>query len=341
MVIIMKSGASVKEISAVVARIELFSFRAHPIYGEERTIIGVVGNDRPVDRSIFETMPGVETTVPILKPYKLASRDFKKDNSVVSIIGNGHSVKVGGNDLVIIAGPCSAESRSQVLETAHAVKEAGAMAFRAGAYKPRTSPYSFQGYGEEALKWMAEAREQTGLAIVTEVMTPELVPLVSQYTNVLQVGARNMQNFALLNAVGLSMKPVLLKRGMMSTVEELLMAAEYILSNGNYSVMLCERGIRTFETSTRNTLDINAVPVLKKLSHLPVIVDPSHATGKSEYVIATSRAAIAAGADGLIVEVHPDPSMALSDGAQSLTPQQFGDMVRQTRRIAQAMDRNL
>ena len=341
MVIIMKSGASVKEISSVVARIESFSFRAHPIYGEERTIIGVVGNDRPVDRSIFETMPGVETTVPILKPYKLASRDFKKDNSVVSIIGNGHSVKVGGNDLVIIAGPCSAESRSQVLETAHAVKEAGAMAFRAGAYKPRTSPYSFQGYGEEALKWMAEAREQTGLAIVTEVMTPELVPLVSQYTNVLQVGARNMQNFALLNAVGLSMKPVLLKRGMMSTVEELLMAAEYILSNGNYSVMLCERGIRTFETSTRNTLDINAVPVLKKLSHLPVIVDPSHATGKSEYVIATSRAAIAAGADGLIVEVHPDPSMALSDGAQSLTPQQFGDMVRQTRRIAQAMDRNL
>jgi 3-deoxy-7-phosphoheptulonate synthase len=341
MVIIMKSGATVKEISAVVSRIESFNFRAHPIYGEERTIIGLVGNDRPLDRTLFETMPGVETTVPILKPFKLASRDFKKDNSLISILGNGNGVKVGGDGIVLIAGPCAAESREQVLESAHAVKEAGALAFRGGAYKPRTSPYSFQGHGEDALKWMAEAREQTGLAIVTEVMSPEQVPLVCQYANVLQIGARNMQNFALLNAVGVSMKPVLLKRGMMSTVEELLMAAEYILSNGNYNVMLCERGIRTFETSTRNTLDINAVPVLKRLSHLPVIVDPSHATGKSEYVIATSRAAIAAGADGLIVEVHPDPAMALSDGAQSLNPQQFGDLVRQTRRIALAMDRSM
>jgi 3-deoxy-7-phosphoheptulonate synthase len=341
MVIIMRSGATVKEISAVVTRIESFHFRAHPIYGEERTIIGVVGNDRPMDRSIFETMPGVETTVPILKPYKLASRDFKKDNSIIPIMGNGHGVKVGGNDIVLMAGPCSAESREQVIETAHAVKEAGARILRGGAYKPRTSPYSFQGYGEDALKWLAEAREQTGLAIVTEVMSPEQIPLVSQYTNILQIGARNMQNFALLNEVGKSMKPVLLKRGMMSTVEELLMAAEYILSNGNYNVMLCERGIRTFETSTRNTLDINAVPVLKKLTHLPVIVDPSHATGKAEYVTATSRAAIAAGADGLIIEVHPDPSSAMSDGAQSLTPAQFGDLVRQARRIATAMDRTI
>jgi 3-deoxy-7-phosphoheptulonate synthase len=341
MVIIMRSGASVKEISAVVSRIESMNFHAHPIYGEERTIIGVVGNDRPLDRTMFETMSGVETTVPILKPFKLASREFKKEPSVISLIGNGTGVKVGGDNIVVIAGPCSAESREQVLETAHAVKEAGAKAFRGGAYKPRTSPYSFQGYGEDALKWMAEAREQTGLAVVTEVMSPEQVPLVCEYANVLQIGARNMQNFALLNAVGLSMKPVLLKRGMMSTVEELLMAAEYILSNGNYNVMLCERGIRTFETATRNTLDINAVPVLKKLSHLPVIVDPSHSTGKSEYVTATSRAAIAAGADGLIVEVHPDPSSALSDGAQSLTPEQFGDLVRQSRRIAQAMDRDI
>ena len=342
MVVIMKSGATVKEISAVVARIESFNFRAHPIYGEERTIIGVVGNDRPLDRTVFELMSGVETTVPILKPFKLASRDFKKENSMFSILGtNGSSVKVGGNDLLLIAGPCAAESRQQVLESAHAVKEAGARALRAGAYKPRTSPYSFQGYGEDALKWMAEAREQTGLAVVTEVMAPEQVPLVSQYTNVMQIGARNMQNFPLLNAVGASMKPVLLKRGMMSTVEELLMAAEYILSNGNYNVMLCERGIRTFETSTRNTLDINAVPVLKKLSHLPVIVDPSHATGRSEYVTAAARAAVAAGADGLIVEVHPDPGSALSDGAQSLTPEQFNDMVRQTRRIAAAMDRSI
>ena len=239
MVVIMKSGATVKEISAVVARIESFNFRAHPIYGEERTIIGVVGNDRPLDRTVFELMSGVETTVPILKPFKLASRDFKKENSMFSILGtNGSSVKVGGNDLLLIAGPCAAESRQQVLESAHAVKEAGARALRAGAYKPRTSPYSFQGYGEDALKWMAEAREQTGLAVVTEVMAPEQVPLVSQYTNVMQIGARNMQNFPLLNAVGACMKPVLLKRGMMSTIEELLMAAEYILSNGNYNVML-------------------------------------------------------------------------------------------------------
>jgi 3-deoxy-7-phosphoheptulonate synthase len=350
MVIIMKAGASVKEISSVVARIESMNFHAHPIYGEERTIIGVVGNDRPLDRTVFETMAGVEVTVPILKPFKLASRDFKKEDSVISLLGNGNGtgrckpgdeVKVGCQEIVIMAGPCAAESREQVLETAHAVKEAGAKVLRGGAYKPRTSPYSFQGHGEDALKWLAEAREQTGLAIVTEVMTPEQVPLVAQYTNVMQIGARNMQNFALLNAVGASMKPVLLKRGMMSTMEELLMAAEYVLSNGNYNVMLCERGIRTFETYTRNTLDINAVPVLKKLSHLPVVVDPSHATGKSEYVIAASRAAIAAGADGLIVEVHPNPSAAMSDGAQSLTPQNFADLVRQTRRIAEAMDRTI
>ncbi len=339
MVIIMKSGATVKEISAVVARIESMSFRAHPIYGEERTIIGVVGNDRPLDRTIFETMAGVEATVPILKPYKLASREFKRENSVISILGNGIGVKVGGEEIVVIAGPCSAESRQQVLESAHAVKEAGARALRGGAYKPRTSPYSFQGYGEDALKWLAEAREETGLAVVTEVMSPDQVPLVSDYADILQVGARNMQNFALLNAVGASMRPVLLKRGMMSTMEELLMAAEYILSNGNYSVMLCERGIRTFETYTRNTLDINAVPVLKSLSHLPVIVDPSHATGKWEYVTAVSRAAIAAGADGLIVEVHPNPAAALSDGAPSLTPETYLNLVAQVRRVAQAVDR--
>ncbi len=262
----------------------------------------------------------METTLPILKPFKLASRDFKNDNTVVTVGANGQAVKIGGPDIVVIAGPCAAESRQQMLESAHAVKEAGARALRGGAFKPRTSPYSFQGHGEEALKWMAEARETYGLAIVTEVMSPDQVPLVSQYANVLQIGARNMQNFALLNAVGTSMKPVLLKRGMASTIEELLMAAEYIMSRGNYNVMLCERGIRTFETYTRNTLDINAVPVLKKLSHLPVIVDPSHATGKAEYVTAASRAAIAAGADGLIVEVHPNPTEALSDGAQSLTP---------------------
>ncbi|MGQ9902973.1 MAG: 3-deoxy-7-phosphoheptulonate synthase [Anaerolineae bacterium] len=342
MVIIMKAGATAKEVGAIMARVESLGFQAHPIYGEERVVIGVVGNDRPVDRTIFETLPGVEATLPILKPFKLASRDFKKENTVVTLIGmNGHGVKMGNGEIIIIAGPCSAESREQVLEAAHAVKEAGAKGLRGGAFKPRTSPYSFQGYGEKALQWMAEAREQTGLAVVTEVMSPEQVPLVAQYANVLQIGARNMQNFALLNAAGASMKPVLLKRGMANTIEELLMAAEYIMSRGNYNVMLCERGIRTFETYTRNTLDINAVPVLKKLSHLPVVVDPSHATGKSEYVIAASRAAIAAGADGLIVEVHPHPEQAMSDGAQSLTPEEFADLVRQSRRIAEAMDRSL
>ena len=342
MVIIMKAGATAKEVSAIIGRIESLNFQAHPIYGEERVVIGVVGNDRPLERTVFDTMSGVEATLPILKPFKLASRDFKKENTAVTLIGmNGHGVKMGNGEIILIAGPCSAESREQVLESAHAVKEAGAKALRGGAFKPRTSPYSFQGYGEDALKWMAEAREQTGLAVVTEVMSPDQVPLVAQYANVLQIGARNMQNFALLNAAGSSMKPVLLKRGMACTMEELLMAAEYIMSRGNYNVMLCERGIRTFETYTRNTLDINAVPVLKRLSHLPVVVDPSHATGKSEYVIATSRAAIAAGADGLMIEVHPHPEQALSDGAQSLTPQEFGDLVKQSRRIAEAMDRTI
>jgi len=342
MVIIMKAGATAREVGAVMARIESLNYQAHPIYGEERTIIGVVGNDRPLDRTMFETMVGVEATVPILKPFKLASRDFKKETSAVTLIGvNGSAVKVGNGRIVVIAGPCSAESRQQVIDSAHAVKEAGALAFRGGAFKPRTSPYSFQGHGEEALKWMAEAREQTGLAVVTEVMSPEQVPLVAQYANVLQIGARNMQNFALLNAAGASMKPVLLKRGMANTVEELLMAAEYVMSRGNYNVLLCERGIRTFETSTRNTLDINAVPVLKQLSHLPVIVDPSHGTGKWEYVTAVSKAAVAAGADGLIVEVHPNPAQALSDGAQSLTPERYAQLVAQVRRVAEAVDRTL
>ena len=343
-VIIMRAGASAQEIGTVVKHIEQIGMRAHLSQGEERTIIGMVGDERPIDRTGIELLPGVDRVVPILRPYKLASRDFKKDDTVITITPpNGKPIKVGNssNGLAMMAGPCAVESREQIIETAHAVKEAGANILRGGAYKPRTSPYSFQGYGEDALKWMAEAREETGLAVVTEVMATEQVPLVSRYADILQIGARNMQNFALLNAVGLSMKPVLLKRGMMSTMEELLMAAEYILSNGNYDVMLCERGIRTFETYTRNTLDINAVPVLKTLSHLPVIVDPSHATGKWEYVTAVAKAAVAAGADGLIVEVHPDPTAALSDGAQSLTPANYASLVTKVRRVAQAVDRNL
>jgi 3-deoxy-7-phosphoheptulonate synthase len=347
MVIIMKAGASTHEIGAVVQHIEQVGMRAHLSQGEERTIIGVVGDERPIERSTFELLSGVDRVVPILRPYKLASRDFKKDDTVIRVnVTNGnrtHTIRIGGagSPIALMAGPCAVETREQIMESACAVKEAGANILRGGAFKPRTSPYSFQGHGEAALKWLAEAREQTGLAIVTEVMAPDQVDLVARYADILQVGARNMQNFPLLNAVGVSMKPVLLKRGMMSTMEELLMAAEYILSNGNYNVMLCERGIRTFETYTRNTLDINAVPVLHALSHLPVIVDPSHATGKWEYVTATSKAAVAAGADGLIIEVHPDPAQALSDGAQSLTPERYVKLVTQVRRVAEAVDRTM
>ena len=347
MVITMKSGATQAQIEAVIKRIEQVKLTPHPIIGAELTVIAVVGDERPVDPSLFDSLPGVESTMNILKPFKLASRDFRKNDSAVTFDAARNDLgpktqTIGGNGHVgIIAGPCSVESREQIIESAHAVKEAGAIALRGGAYKPRSSPYTFQGHGELGLQWLAEAREQTGLSIVTEVMEPGLVPLVCQYADVLQIGARNMQNFALLNAAGESMKPVLLKRGMSATMEELLMAAEYILAKGNYNVILCERGIRTFERYTRNTLDINAVPVLKSLSHLPVVVDPSHATGKREYVLATSRAAVAAGADGLIIEVHPDPTQAMSDGAQSLDPRQFAELVTQVRRIAEAVDKTV
>jgi 3-deoxy-7-phosphoheptulonate synthase len=337
MIIVMKQGATAQEISAVVSRVESLGFRVHLSQGEERTIIGVIGDERPVDRTLFEVMAGVEKTVPILQPFKLASRDFKQENTVITING----LQIGGARVVVMAGPCAVESREQILETAHAVKEAGATILRGGAYKPRTSPYSFQGLGLKGLELLAEAREATGLRIVTEVMTPEAVPLVSQYADILQIGARNMQNYALLHAVGESQKPVLLKRGMMSTLEELLMSAEYILSHGNYRVMLCERGIRTFEKYTRNTLDINAVPVLQSLSHLPVIVDPSHGTGKWEYVSAVAKAAVAAGADGLLIEVHPRPEEALSDGAQSLKPERFAQLMRELKPIAEAIGRSL
>ena len=337
MIIVMKRDATTQEISSVVARVESLGFRVHLSQGEERTIIGVIGDERPVDRTLFELMDGVEKTVPILQPFKLASRDFKKEKTVIAINGT----RIGGNRVAIMAGPCAVESREQILEAAQAVKEAGATILRGGAYKPRTSPYSFQGLGLKGLELLAEARQATGLAIVTEVMAPEAVPLVSQYADILQIGARNMQNYALLHAVGESQKPVLLKRGMMSTLEELLMSAEYILSHGNYRVMLCERGIRTFEKYTRNTFDLSAVPVLKQLSHLPVIADPSHGTGRWELVASMSKAAVAAGADGLIIEVHPHPDMALSDGAQSLKPEKFAQLMRELRPIAEAVGRSL
>jgi 3-deoxy-7-phosphoheptulonate synthase len=337
MIVVMKQGATHAQIVNVTARIEQMGCRAHISEGKERTIIGIIGNGRPLDREQLERIDGVERTVPVLRPFKLASCEFHPENSVFPVNG----VTVGGKKLVIMAGPCAVEGREQLLEAAQAVKGAGAHILRGGAFKPRTSPYSFQGLGEEGLRYLAEARRETGLAVVTEVMAPEQVPLVTTYADILQVGARNMQNYALLHAVGEAQRPVLLKRGMMSTIEELLMSAEYILSHGNERVMLCERGIRTFEPYTRNTLDINAVPLLKQLTHLPVIVDPSHGTGKWELVSAVSRAAVAAGADGLIVEVHPHPSHAMSDGAQSLKPDTFAQLMVELRAIAQAVGREL
>jgi 3-deoxy-7-phosphoheptulonate synthase len=335
MIIVMKKGASAKQVSGVVARVEALGYRVHLSAGEERTIIGVIGDDRPIDRTHFDLLDGVEKTVPILKPFKMASRDMHPQDTIVSLDG----IKIGGPQIIIMAGPCSVETREQIVETALAVKEAGAQVLRGGAFKPRSSPYSFQGLGEEGLELLAAAREASGLPFVTEVMSPEQVPLVTRYADMLQIGARNMQNYALLQAVGKVSCPVLLKRGMMSTIEELLMSAEYILSSGNPRVALCERGIRTFEKYTRNTTDINAIPVIKEMSHLPVILDPSHGTGKWEYVTAVARAGIAAGADGLIIEVHPHPEEAWSDGAQSLKPEKFADLVRQVRKIAEDVGR--
>ncbi|MER3543297.1 MAG: 3-deoxy-7-phosphoheptulonate synthase [Chloroflexota bacterium] len=337
MVIIMRHQATAEDIAGVIQHIESLGFRAHVSRGEERTIIGVIGDERLIDPAHFEVLPGVERAVRILHPFKLASRDFHPDGSVVRIDG----IVIGGQKVVVMAGPCAVESRQQLMETAAVVKAAGAHILRGGAFKPRTSPYSFQGLGLKGLELLHEARDAFNLPVVTEVMSPQDVPLIAQYADILQVGARNMQNFALLSAVGTVQKPVLLKRGMMSTVEELLMAAEYILSHGNLQVMLCERGIRTFEPSTRNTFDINAIPVLKSLTHLPVIADPSHGTGKWELVTPVARAAVAAGADGLIVEVHPNPAQALSDGAQSLKPDRFAAMMADVRRIAQAIGRTV
>ncbi len=337
MVIVMRPGASQKQIQSVIQAVEQQNLSAHVIVGVEQTVIGAVGDSHSVNKEVFEALPGVERVTRISQPYKLASRQFHEWDSVFALDG----FRVGGEEVVVIAGPCSVESREQLLETAHAVREAGAQGLRGGVFKPRTSPYSFQGLGEEGLEYLAEAREETGLVVVAEVMAIGQIEVMERYVDVLQVGARNMQNFVLLRALGRVRKPVLLKRGIAATVEELLMSAEYILSGGNERVMLCERGIRTFETATRNTTDINAVPVLKRLTHLPVLLDPSHATGYAEYVAAVARAAVAAGADGLLVEVHPNPARALSDGRQSLTPEQFAELVRQVKAVAEAVGRRL
>jgi 3-deoxy-7-phosphoheptulonate synthase len=337
MMIIMRTEATQKQIANVVARIEEQGLRAHISRGEERTVIGAIGDGRPVIQDQFILMPGVDRVMPITRPYKLASREFIPEDSVFPLDG----LEVKSGEIIIIAGPCSVESKQQIIEAAYEVREAGAHALRGGAFKPRTSPYSFQGLGEAGLEMLAEARELTGLPVVTEVMSPETVDLVSKYADVLQIGTRNMQNYALLHAVGESRTPAFLKRGMSASVDELLMAAEYILSHGNKRVILCERGIRTFETSTRNTTDINAIPVLKSRTHLPVFLDPSHGTGHWEYVNAVARAGIAAGADGLIVEVHPNPDEALSDGGQSLKPERFAELVLQIKAIAEAVGRKL
>lgn len=337
MIIVMQKSATDSQIEAVLTRIAELGFRSHASRGDETTIIGVIGDERRVSESVFHTMPGVDNVVRVLKPFKLASREFHPQDTIVPING----IRLGEGAIAIIAGPCAVESRAQVLEAAWAVKEAGARLFRAGAYKPRTSPYSFQGMGIQGLELLAEVRQETGLAIVTEVMAPEQVHDVSAAADVLQIGTRNMQNYNLLHAAGESRRPVLLKRGMMSTIEELLMSAEYVLSHDNPNVMLCERGIRTFERYTRNTLDISAVPVLKELTHLPVMIDPSHACGKAAWVNALSRAAVAAGADGLLVEVHPHPELALSDGAQSLRPEALQTLIHDVRQIAAAVGRDI
>ena len=335
MIIIMKTDASQVQLRAAVAFVEEHSLKAHVVVGEERSIIGLVGDTHNFQPDQFAILDGVETVTRISKPYKLASREFIPENSSFSL----GSLTVGNQGIILIAGPCSVEDRQQLLETAQAVKEAGAHALRGGAFKPRTSPYAFQGLGEKGLEYLAEARQVTGLPIVTEVLATDDLSLVARYADVLQIGARNMQNFALLHAAGASQLPVLLKRGMSATIEELLMAAEYILTHANRRVILCERGIRTFEKYTRNTTDINAIPVLKQMTHLPVILDPSHSTGKWEYVVPVARAGIAAGADGLIVEVHPRPEEATSDGMQSLRPERFAQLVTAVRRVAEAVDR--
>jgi 3-deoxy-7-phosphoheptulonate synthase len=337
MIIVMRRGTGQTQVQTIVDRVKELGFQAHLSVGEERTIIGVIGDERYLNENLFILMTGVEKVVRILSPYKLASREFHPEDTVIPINGT----IIGGNQVTLIAGPCAIESWDQLLETATAIAAAGVHVLRAGAFKPRTSPYSFQGLGEKGLEMLAAIKAQTGLAIVTEVMAPEQVPLVAKYADILQVGTRNMQNYNLLHALGEAGKPVLLKRGMMSTMEEWLMSAEYILSHGNYKLMLCERGIRTFETYTRSTLDLSAIPVLKQLTHLPVLVDPSHAAGKADWVPALSLAAVAAGADGLLIEVHPHPEKALSDGPQSLRPAAFADLVSRARVVAQAVGRTL
>jgi len=339
MIVVMRSDATEEQIEKTISTIHQLGYSSHVIRGVLRTVIGVIGDERgkPHHLETLRVLEGVENVVPILEPYKLASREFNPDNTIVTV-GN---VIIGNERLQVMAGPCSVENEEQILETAKEVKRAGATILRGGAFKPRTSPYTFQGLGEEGLKLLAKARELTGLPIVTEILDSEDLDIVAEYSDMLQIGARNSQNYALLKRVGRSNKPVLLKRGMSTTITEFLMSAEYVLSEGNHNVILCERGIRTFETATRNTFDLNAIPVLKEKTHLPVVADPSHGTGYWQYVIPVSLAAIAAGADGLLIEVHIKPEIAVSDGGQSLKPAKFALLMEKARLVARAVGRDL
>jgi 3-deoxy-7-phosphoheptulonate synthase len=338
MLIVMRHGAPDDDIQRVVAAIEEMGYQARPMPGRQRTTVGLVGNDGRVDGSRLAALPGVQEIIHVTKPYKQVSREWKPDTTVVRL-PNGLSV--GGDEIVVMAGPCSVESEAQILEAARAVREAGATILRAGAFKPRSSPYSFQGLGRKGLKLLAKAREETGLLIVTEAMDPEEVDLVAEVADIVQIGARNMQNYSLLKHVGRSGKPVLLKRGISATITELLLSAEYVLAEGNPNVILCERGVRGFDPATRNLFDLSAIPVVKHLSHLPIIADPSHGTGHRDMVPPMARAAAAAGADGLLIEVHPNPDRALSDGAQSLYPEQFERVMREIRSIVEVIGRRV
>lgn len=339
-IIVLKPGATEEELRHIVKKLESRGLQANISKGTERTIVGVIGDTSKIteeEENSIRVMPGVEDVMRILKPYKLASRDFRPEDTIINVKGN----IIGGKKIQLIAGPCAVENKTILMSIAEKVKDAGAAFIRGGAFKPRTSPYSFQGLGEEGLKYLAEARKKTGLPVVTELMDPRDIEVITKYADVIQIGARNMQNFRLLLEVGTSRKPVLLKRGLSATIKEWLMAAEYIMSRGNQNVILCERGIRTFETATRNTLDLSAVPVLKKLTHLPVFVDPSHGVGKWDLVAPMSKAAVAAGADGLVIEVHTKPEEALSDGEQSLKPGDFKQLIRELKPIAAAIGREI
>ncbi len=338
MIVILRPDATEQQIQHLIEKVEKLGLKAHISRGVERTIIGLIGPENVLQSTPLEVFAGVERVMPVLSPYRLVSREFKKEDSVISLSKN---VTVGGNKIMIVGGPCSIESYDKLLSVAKKIKQAGANVLRGGAFKPRTSPYDFQGLGEEGLKYLKQVGDQLHMATITEVMDPRQVELIAKYTDIFQIGARNMQNFSLLKEVGMTKKPVLLKRGMSATIKDLLMSAEYILSQGNFDVILCERGIRTFETATRNTVDINAVPVVKQLSHLPIVVDPSHGTGRWGLVPSIAKAAVAAGCDGLLIEVHENPEEALSDGPQSLMPDKFAALIQELKKIAAAIGREI